>query len=636
MEVIENKRFIYEFGKFVLNPYEKTLYSDGSAIHLPAKEFETLLLLVKNNGRAMAKDEMMSAIWHDAFVEESNLAKQISRLRKILNADGDELIKTIPKHGYRFFAELRQIESAVEAPIILEKRTVKRLTIDYESQPDSLALPPADRSVFSWRLGVVLAAAAFLAVGSAFWILKAAITKPQIKTIAVLPLRPLNGDEDGKALGLGLTDALITRLGSLNRVVIRPTNAVSSFSANADASEFGRKLNVDAVFEGTIQQADGHLRINARLLRSETGQQIWADHFDEPAGGIFALQDALSLSIARALAFELNKADSDQLGHRSTQNAEAYEKYLRGRFYQSQNTPEGFEKSIGFFQQAAALDPNFADAYAGIADAHVLMFNFGVHPAKDTIPQAREAVNRALRLDPNLPDVYTSNALIQFLVDHNWPEAEKSLVHAIDLDPNSSDAFLRYGYFLICVGRFDEALEKLAKAREINPLSPIVGANEGLAYLCARRYPHAIERLERTVSENPKFAFPRWLLGSSYEAAGDKDKAFETNVSALELENGHDLADRLRQMRDKEGTDAANRFWLDDSIKRQPTGDGEISPLVIAMRAATVKDREQTLVWLEKAIDEDDTTIGGVKYLAKFDFVRDDPRFQAMATRMPY
>jgi hypothetical protein len=138
------------------------------------------------------------------------------------------------------------------------------------------------------------------------------------------------------------------------------------------------------------------------------------------------------------------------------------------------------------------------------------------------------------------------------------------------------------------------------------------------------------------VSENPKFAFPRWLLGTSYEATGDSDKAFDANMSALELEGAQEFAGRLRQMHDKEGTDAANRFWLDESIKMRPTGEGEISPLVIAMRAATVKDREQTLIWLEKALDESDTTIGGIKYLAKFDFVRDDPRFKSIEARLPY
>jgi len=632
MEIEGNARFVYEFGKFVLDPAGKTLFSEGKAIHLPAKEFDTLLLLVEHNGRALSKDEMMSAIWQDAFVEESNLAKQISRLRKILNTNGQEFIETIPKHGYRFSADLRR--TLPDAPVILERRTVKRLTLS--QQEEEFAPSGAGRRIVTWQRATVVAVGGILIAAAWFWFRPTGTTSTRINTIAVLPLRSLTGDENSRELGLGLSDSLITKIGGLKRVIVRPTNAVASVLPDADPIDLGKKLNVDAVLEGTVQQADGNLRVNARLLRTSTGEQLWADSFQQPSQGLFALQDSLSASIAKALAFELNKSDSEQLLHRGTQNTEAYEKYLRGRFFQSQNTKEGLDQSIGLYQQAVALDPNFAEGYAGIADANLILFNFGIDGPHETIPKARDAIETALRLNPELSNAYTSKSLIQFLIDRNWPEAEKSLQRALDLDPNNADAFLRYGYFLINVGRFDDALNKLEKARELNPLSPIVSTNIGLADLCARRYREAIEQLEKTSTENPRFPLPYWLLGAAYEADGYPEKAFDTNLKALEIEGGAALAERLRKVKDTEGVDGANQEWFDESASSMAVGKEKFGSLLVASRAATVHDREQTLIWLKRAAQEHDPTLAQIKYLSKFDFVRDDPRFQEIVKGISY
>ncbi|MGH9767355.1 MAG: winged helix-turn-helix domain-containing tetratricopeptide repeat protein, partial [Blastocatellia bacterium] len=451
MEKTGNKGFVYEFGKFILDPEGKTLFSGGKPIHLPAKEFETLLLLVANNHKALSKDEMMEAIWQDSFVEESNLAKQISRLRKILNTDGEQFIETLPKHGYRFSADLRITSPVAEEPVILERRTLKRLTfaVENEIEDQPLALPAKPKIALPTLITASLALTGLLGL-FAFLYLSRETASPtaNIKSIAVLPLKPLSAEEKNKVLGLGLADALITKLGSLKQIIVRPTSAVARFAdAPADSMEIGRKLGVDAVLEGTIQESEGRLRINARLIRTDSGLQFWTEKFDEPANEIFALQDALSNKIAKTLAFELTVAENKLFLRRGTDNTEAYEKYLRGRFYQTQNTPDGFKRSIEFYEQAIALDPNFAEAHAGIADANILQFNFGVRPAAETTRQARESVNRALQLDPDLSPAYMSLALIQFLIDRNWNEAEKSLNRAIELNPNNADAYHRHAYF---------------------------------------------------------------------------------------------------------------------------------------------------------------------------------------------
>ncbi len=609
MEKVENKGFVYEFGKFVLDPKGKTLFSDGKPIHLPAKEFETLLLLVENNRKALSKEEMMGALWRDSFVEESNLAKQISRLRKILNSDGEQFIETLPKHGYRFSADLRLTIPVAEEPPVLERRPLDGQTFLHLSRETASPIE-------------------------------------KIKSIAVLPLKPLTTEEHNKVLGLGLADALITKLGSLKQIIVRPTSAVARFAeAPADSIEIGRKLGVDAVLEGTIQESVGRLRINARLIRTDSGMQFWTEKFDEPTNEIFALQDALSNKIAKTLAFELTHTENKLFVRRGTDNTEAYEKYLRGRFHQSQNTPNNLSRSIEFYEQAIALDPNFAEAYADIADAHIILFNFGFRPAEETILQARESVNRALQLDPDLSRAHMSLALIQFLIDHNWTEAEKSLERAIALNPNNADAYHRYAYFLMQLGRFDESLQKAEKACELNPLSSIVQNNIGMTYLCARRYPEAIRQLEKTAAENPLFSLPRRLLSIAYEAIGDMEKAFEADLKALEIDGRKELAAKLREQREAVGISAANRFWLDETINAKeagrisPTGEtqgGNVPAFFVASRAAVVKDREQTLRWLERSLQERDTTLAIIKFLARYDFVRDDPRFQAIEQKTSY
>lgn len=633
MENTENKRFNYEFGSFVLDPDERVLFVDGEPIRLPAKEFETLMLLVEHNGRALSKEEMISALWPDAFVEEGNLAKQISRLRKILKANGTELIETIPKHGYRFKADLRRVATDDDSEVLLEKRVVKRVKLAVETDEDAAPgigmLSPGKAGPLRRWAGALIAVV-LLSIGSV-WYLTREMPPPAVRTIAVLPLRSLNGDEDGKAIGLGLADALITKLGSTRRIIIRPINSVTSFGEGNDPIDIGRRLGVDAVLEGTIQRAEGRMRVNARLIKIESGEQIWSERFEEPEAGIFALQDALSSDIARTLEFQLNKADIEKLAHRGTENVEAYEMYLRGRFYQSQNSVAGFNRSLELYQQAAALDPNFAEAHAGIADINVLKFNFGA--AKDeVIPEARRAVNRALQLNPELSNAYTSTSLIQFLVDRDWAAAEQSLLKAIEIDPNNADAHVRYAYFLMRLGRFEESLEKNQRATELNPLSSIAQSNIGLTYLCARRYADAIEQLEKTTRENPDFSHAFWFLAAAHEAAGNKDLAFAANMRALEIDGGPELAAQLRAVRVEQGVEAANRVWFE---KSNAAGAG-VSALFVAVRAATIADKEQTLVWLEKAHSAGDTTLGGIRYLPAFDLVRGDPRFEAILKDLPY
>ncbi|MGH9946574.1 MAG: winged helix-turn-helix domain-containing protein [Pyrinomonadaceae bacterium] len=516
METAEDKGFVYEFGKFVLDPKEKTLFSDGVPIHLPAKEFETLLLLVEHNGKALSKDEMMSAIWQDAFVEESNLAKQISRLRKILNSNGEEYIETLPKHGYRFSTELSRSITENTAPIILEKRTVKRLTLAVENGiEETPPLLPGGKGKRRTPFYLAAIAAAIIAVIGIVFVWKYQ-TAPanKISSIAVLPLRSLTPGSDNDAVRLGLTDSLITKLGALKQVVVRPIGSVTRFSeSDEDALEIGRKLRVDAVFDGTIQESNGHLRINARLISTSTGEQIWAEKFDDNFTNIFEVQDRLSELTARALTATLTGEPAGRLTKRYTENPAAFDAYLKGRYHWNKRNEQDFRRAVTFFNQAVALDPNYALAYAGLADCYILLAVWGTEPPGISLPKAKDAALKALAADGELAEAHTSLAFIKWVYDWDFDGANNEFDAALRLNPNYATAHHWRSYYLVSTGRNEEAIEAIKRAQELEgPLSLGIMTDIGEVYCWARQYENSIEHLGEVVKIEPNYAIAHYAL----------------------------------------------------------------------------------------------------------------------------
>jgi DNA-binding winged helix-turn-helix (wHTH) protein/TolB-like protein len=634
MEMVENKRFVYEFGRFALDPQEKTLFADGVRVHLPAKEFETLLLLVENNGKALSKEEMLSAVWQDAFVEEGNLTKQISRLRKILNRDGEKLIETLPKHGYRFSAEVRRIFRPAEE-IVLEKRTVKRLTVKLEEEDSSgapLALPPG-KSFFSAArvaagLIVLLAAAGF---GVWFWLGRAQDEK--INSIAVLPLKFLSSEENDKSLGLGLADALIMKIGGLRQITVRPLSAVTPFAdAPQDSLAIGKKLKADAVLEGTIQQADGRVRLNVRLLRVENGEQIWAGNFEEEAAKVFDLQDRLTEQTARALKLKLGASENEQITKRFTNNAEALDAYQKGRYFWNRRTAGDLETAVGFFNEAVRKDPNYALAYAGLADAYSLLSDYGGALPDETYPKAREAATKALELDDNLPEAHTSSAYVKMYYDRDWRGAENEFRRALALNPNYASAHQWYAEYLTAMGRFDEALAATRRAKEIDPLSPIINAGEVWTLYFARRYDEAIERGREIAAMNPNFAEIHEYLKRCY----DQKEMYAEAIAARQMRRKLVGLDATENNILKEAASAANSkdYWkkrLEQEFIEMRTE----SPALFNMAEiyAQLGDRDAAFEWLEKAIEKRHYEVMYLRVAPNLDPLRSDRRFDDLLRR---
>lgn len=646
MESAEIKGIVYEFGRFVLDPSEKTLLVDGVPVHLPAKEFETLLLLVQNNGKALSKEQMMTVLWQDAFVEESNLAKQVSKLRKLLNTNGEKFIETIPKHGYRFSAELQLVDSSSAAPVIAERRTVKRVTVQYDDREQrldpQLALPPARTSSFR-KILLIGSAFALLIVAGLFWYWNrdARPQTSQIRSIAVLPLRTLSTGEGNDALALGLTDALITELGSVRHLVVRPIGAVRRFSNSPeDALELGRKLEVDAVLEGTIQESNGRLRINARLISTANGEQLWAEKFEDNFTSVFAVQDRISEQAARALAPMLTgqqpAADPGvRLTKRYTENPAAFDAYLKGRYHWNKRNETDFRRAIENFKHAVALDPNYALACAGLADTYILLAVWGEEPPAASMARAKAAAETALAMDPNLAEARTSLAFVKWVYDWDFAGAGAEFARAIELNPNYATAHHWHAYYLVSSGRNDEAIAEIKRAQELEgPLSPGIMTDIGEIYCWAKRYDEAIEHLREVVKVEPNYAVAHYELGIALLKKGSAEDAIGELERARALENNPRITSALAfAYGSANRTDQAQAVITELenlSTKRY------VSPFSFALAYAGLGDQETAINWIEKARDERSDAIGILNVHPFLLDLHSNPRFAKLAREVGY
>ncbi len=637
MESVENKGLVYEFGKFILDPEEKTLLADGTPIRLPSKEFETLLLLVENNGKALSKDEMIAFLWQDSFVEEGSLAKQISRLRKILNANGEQFIETLPKHGYRFLADLRRTIRTPEEPVILEKRTARKMTVAFESddQPKARALlkskPRFSRgwaAAFAGLISILIAGSVWL--GYQKWFSE----NKRIDSIAVLPLRSLSPQDDDRVLRLGLTDSLITKLAGLRQMVVRPIGTVAAYSdGEHDPVEIGRRLNVDAVLEGTILRSDGRLRVNVRLLNTESGEQIWADKFDGEFTNIFDVEDRMSEQAARALAKKLTGDERERLTRRYTENAEAFDAYLTGRYFWNKRTEEGFRKSIEYFDQAVEKDPGYALAYAGKADSYILLGIWGALPPNETMPRAKDAATRALSADESLAEAHTSMAFIKWVYDWDWASADEKFGRALELDPNYSTAHQWRAYYLASQKRFNEAIIHIKRAQELEgPLSFSINTDIGEIYSWAGQNDKAIEQLREVIRIEPNFAIARNTLGMALIKNGRIGEAIAELEAARNLDNGPRMASTLGHAYGISGRhDEARKIIRELEATAR---DRYVSAFAIAVVYAGLGEQDAAIEWLEKARLERSDTMTILSVYPLLDSLRTNPDFTSLQQRV--
>lgn len=624
-------RHLYEFGPFRLDPEKPCLWRDGELVSLTPKAVETLLVLVQQSGKLVEREQLMNAIWPDTFVEDTNLNFNVSVLRKALgkNEDGEQYIKTFPRQGYRFSAQVREVTE--EVPSLASGTPavpVRRLN-------EGATLPQADKSVKNRKL-YAAAAVVLVAIGVAVWMFwpqaqagaPSPAGVPTIRTIAVLPIRPLRNEEGDRTMALAVTDTLVTKLGGLPSILVRP---VSNAGAEPDPIEIGRRINADAVLASTLQRTDSRLRINARLLRVADGSLIWSASFDENETDLFKLQDALSLQLTQSLGARLNPTDIELLTKRDTQNREAFKVYWRGRFFLEKRNPE---KAISQFQEAITLDSNYAVAYAGLADAYIWQASFTSGADKELYGKAKTATDQALKLDPNLAEAYSSLGRIQHWYDWNWDGAEKSFRRALELNPNSVNAHQFYSRLLTTLGRYDEGLNEMYKAQELDPRSADLGVP--LSGILDRRgaFDESIRALESTLEMDKDSRFARRGIANSYLLKGEYTKVIELGKAAFPNPNDADFAwaSMLATAYHKVGQLDKSRA-MRDRLKRMAETDPK-SLFFLALHDSEIGRKDEAIAALQKCIDMREERVVTTKDEPRFAGLKDDPRYHEILRKL--
>jgi len=578
----------FEFGPFRLDLSERLLVRNGKAVQLSPKVFETLAFLVENRGHVLEKDELIKRLWPDTFVEESSLAQNIFQLRRALNGGGSsrKYIETVPKRGYRFSADVREIMRGENGAL----------------------------SAYSLNGN-------FLAEDE---------TGLAVKSLAVLPFKSL--EPSGKAeeyLGLGMADATIIKLTGLRQLLVVPTSTILKYAGRKNGVEaVVRKLGVDTILEGTIQRDNERVRVTVQLISLNEGKTLWSGKFDEQFTDIFTLQDSISEQVARALALRLTGAERRHLRKRYTENTEAYQAYLMGLFFWNKKSKEGLGKAVEYFQQAIEKDSGYALAYAGLADSYFWMAynDFDALNREEYFEKSRSNALRALELDPFVAEAHAALATVKVKHDKDTIGAESSFERALAANPNCAMAHSRYTYFLAAMGRLGESLQKVRRAQELDPLSP--DANASLAYILyfTRDYDEAIRYSERALALEPNFQDGLLLLGLSYEQKGLVDKAIlqfskakEANADSTEPSEllGHVLATA--------GQGAGARTILSElqsSAKRF-----SVHPYNVGLIHAALGQREQAFEWLAKPYLNWTERERMLRFDPRMDHLREDSRF---------
>ena len=577
----------YEFGKFRIDMRRYLLMRDDEPLQLSPKALKTLLVLIENRGRVVSKDELLKAIWPDCHVEESNLAQNVFVIRKALGESVDQrYIITVAGSGYRFAAAVSEVFS----PEVAIAQTASRSATIAGSE--------------SGRL------------------------------IAVLPFKSLDPHESDEYLGLGLADALITRLSSLKQISVRPTSSVLRYRETGDDPvQVGKQLNVELLLDGVFQRANDQIRVSVQLIRVSDGVTLWAAKFDEQFTNLFSIEDSISEQVTAALELELSAEEQRQLRGKYPVGSDALHLYIKGRYFWNQRTLEGLKKCLDYAQQTIAADPTYAPAYVGVADCYNLLAGHGGLAPNETFPKAKAAALTALELDPTLGEAYASLAFVNYRYEWNWPEAEQNFLKAISIKPNYSTAHHWYGEALASAGRFEESLATLTRAEELDPLSLPINTDLAQTLYFARRYQECEKHLRRTLEMDPRFIRAHIILGAALEQLGNYDEAIASLTQAVALSKRNSFAvSGLGHVQAVMGnSEEANEALI---YLEELSAQRYCSPYNRAVIHAGLGQDKEALALLEQALTQRDVWLVWLATNPRFDRLRAEPQFAELLSQI--
>lgn len=582
----------YRFGVFELQPAERRLLKAGEPVALPGRAFDLLLALVERAGSLVSKDELLERVWPKLVVEESNLQVHVSALRKVL---GQDAIATVIGRGYRFAMALES--ASLASPI------------SPAPAPAPVATPPRRFLV------AAIVASALLAIGLAAWLgthgMKRgeAHTTGAVRSVAVLPFKRLYpGDSRDDYLSVGLADALIVHLGSLRRLIVRPTTSVLRYEGTTDPLAAAREQGVDSVLTGTIQHTGESIRVAAQLIDASNGSSLWAGKFDEKPSDLFKLEDSLSQQIAQALLRRLDDSERERLMQRSTHDPEAYQLYLRGKYQWSRFSEAGLAKAAEYYGRAIEKDPNFALAYAGLAATHNVRGAMGFVTPRSAWQNTREYAQKAVALDPNLPEAHVARAAERILYAWDFPSARRELERAIELNPNLGEPYSLLSYVEEAEARLSAAVEVVRKAVALDPVSALYNVDLASAYYYQGRFEESAAAWDRAAEIDPAFNASLHVGAQALERLGRYPQAIaECERLAKHVGRAPSVLAALSYALASSGDRARARAIADEMAASWKMR--YFPPMLVALAYAGVHEDAMATEWLQRAIDSRDPQV---------------------------
>ena len=618
---------IIRFGEFEIALKSGELRRNGEIIRLQPQPFKVLAFLVSHAGQTVTRQELQQAIWEEGtFVDfEHGLNFCIKQIRDALGDDAQapRLVETLPRRGYRFIAQVEQVNGSVAT--------------GSESAPSEAAripYPTSDRAHY-WsakRIIVIVAILATLSLAG-FFALRVVnrVAPPSAKVmIAVLPFENLSGDVEQDYFSDGMTEEMIARLGSIDPErlgVIARTSAMTYKGVNKNITGIGRELGVGFVVEGSVRREQDRVRITAQLIQVSDQTHLWSESYDRPSSDVLKVQSEVADQIARALAVRL--LGGQRGPSTNSVSAEGIDTYLRGRYLLNKGDRDSLRRSAEYFAQAIEKDPNYAAAFAGFADSYRLLGMYYAILPSEAYPKAAAAAKRAIELDPGNANAFVALGSIKFRYEWNWEEAERDFQRALELNPSLGMAHHDYAWYLVATKRFDEGIEHIRIAQRLDPLSPLANSDVGWVYLMARRYDDAIAQIERTLDLEPTFGSALVCLERAYLLKGQSREALESLSKQL--------GDSAAQFEREDPAEAINSLYRKRFEKTMTSiKTGLLSPYNVAMICIAAGERDRSFEFLEKAYVERDPMLVAAGTDPMFDVLRADPRFADLIRRIGF
>jgi TolB-like protein/DNA-binding winged helix-turn-helix (wHTH) protein/Flp pilus assembly protein TadD len=634
---------VLRFGTYEVSLQSGEVRKAGLRIRVQQQPMKLLEILLEHPGEVVTREELRSRVWPtDSFGDfDQALNIAIGKLRSALgdSAESPRFIETLPKRGYRFIADVsvadaevrpRKPEPVAGDPVALEPKTEPGHMI----QAAGLAIVPKYGLWATRQVILALALVLGLTILS-LWLFRSRVPAPTgVRSLAVLPLENLSGDVSQNYFADGMTDELITDLAQISALrVISRTSVMVYKGARKPLPQIARELNVDAVVEGTVLRSGDRVRITAQLIEASTDRHLWSQSYEGDLRDTLTLQKKVASAIADQIQINLTPREQAALKTVKVVNPEAYESYLKGRYFWNKRTADGLKAALAYFKQAIEEDPKYAQAYSGLADTYALLgdWQYAVMTPKEAFPQAKAAAIKALELDSTLGEAHNSLAFVLDGFDWDFDSAGKEFQQAIELNPGYATAHQWYAWHLSLLSRYDEAIAEMRKAENLDPLSLIINADLAELLVLAHSDDESIRQSHKTIEMDPNFGLAHNQLAQAYLQKHMYDEAVAELKTAVQLSGGSPaFIANLARAYVVSGKRSEAAKLLDDLKKRSNPGYSNASE--IAVIYASLGDADQAMTWLEKGYDERFNP--GVLLRPGFDPLRSDPRFQNLVRRI--